>query len=282
MPKKLKKPGKNKAKFSLKVQAKKNKLKKKPRKPVPIDRLLKRQILNELDQTDEDWPGGDAGVLITRTTFALNTNLRLQTQALGALHGCHTCLVDLDTDSDQPWIGDHIPPTNLRPAARRVLGCDRWPTVLFPQCDECASEQSALVRALNSNPDRVLTAGERRLVLGGRSRTRGGFCIQASGPRVSSNEGIRIQALGLRNGCHSCRTAYPRSVYHADHVVPQEFATTYMEQVFNDLGIPYPEDDEFLLRPQCPRCSGQQGGSLRRISALAIKFARIKSILVYK
>ena len=53
-----------------------------------------------------------------------------------------------------------------------------------------------------------------------------------------------------------------------------------MPKVFDLLKIPYPKS--FELRPQCPKCSGYQGGKMKKITDLAIKFAKSHGIPVYK
>ena len=86
----------------------------------------------------------------------------------------------------------------------------------------------------------------RKLIFGAVKRTPGSYVI-SSGPKVTAAEGLGIQRLGVRIGCHSCGTKIPRFTYHADHIVQQEFCTSYMERVFDRLGLDYPE--EFELRP---------------------------------
>lgn len=241
--------------------------------------VLRRKIMAEINQTSPKWKGPKIHK-IRRNQARVPTALRNAVNMTGGQFGCHTCLSIIRHDRNQPWIGDHIPPTNLSPAARKHYGCSSK-TVLYPQCDVCASAQSALVRKLNACKGNfpALTARQRKLILGGGLPHKH---IKATGPTVSAGEGISIQSLGVTNGCHSCGRKYPRSTYHSDHVFPQEFVTSYMPQVFKLLKIDLPDFNNLEVRPQCPRCSGHQGGKVNRITILAKKYARDNNVVVYK
>ncbi|HEX7360054.1 MAG TPA: hypothetical protein VF283_06160 [Bryobacteraceae bacterium] len=251
---------------------------------IALKNALQKEFRN--NRSVATWTG--TGVAIGRNQFSLTPELRFATQQIGVRHGCHTCGTILAIDRDQPWIGDHIPPTNLKASAQEHYDTPSK-TILFPQCDECALKQSALVKRLNST--RIadledLEEEEEALIRGGKTTGRAGrkrnkrYCIDASGPTVTQSEGVAIQKLGTRDGCHSCGKRVPRGVYHADHVFPQEFCTSYMETIFKVLGLAYPTT--FELRPQCPRCSGNQGGSLSSLARQAQQFAKDHQIITYK
>jgi hypothetical protein len=241
--------------------------------------ILKKKISAQLNQTPKTWRGlKGARHKIGRRQYRIPNHIRVAVNKTGNMFGCHSCLSLISIDKNQPWIGDHIPPTNLKNSARQHYGCSLR-TVLYPQCDVCASAQSALVKKLNClTTFPKLTARQLKLIRGNTHAQ----CIPSSGPKVSVGEGLQIQALGEQNGCHSCRTKYPVSTYHSDHIIPQEFMTSYMPQVLKLLGLPEIDFDQLEVRPQCPRCSHRQGGKLNEISRLAIKFARTNNITVYK
>jgi hypothetical protein len=107
--------------------------------------------------------------------------------------------------------------------------------------------------------------------------------IRSSGPKVSTPEGFQIQQLGMRNGCHSDPShLYPADKYHADHIWPQELCTSYMEAVLNHLNLLQHKPTQQELRPQCPRCSGNQGGKLKQIADYAQQYAAQNNIVFYK
>ena len=246
---------------------------------------LKERIEEELakNETKKGWKG--APVEIRRNTFGLNKALRGEVQNEGLAHGCHTCLTHVEVDADQPWIGDHIPPTELDAAVRKKYDLPKVGTFakLFPQCHECSSEQSGLVKRLNSMGPKALAnfdIDDNECLLGGGDKKTTKYCIDSTGPKVSTAEGQDIQRLGKANGCHSCGAKYPCKVYHSDHTFPQEWCTTYMEEVFKKLGLTYPR--KFYLKPQCPRCSGDQGGNVSSIMWDALNFAGNNGITVMK
>ncbi len=250
---------------------------------MPKKEIVKALIEKELQRNTSDAGWGGHGISISLMQFSLTESLRQQVQAIGDLHGCHTCLSRLEIDRDQPWVGDHIPPTELPWGIKKsVMGKD-WAddTHLFPQCHECSHQQSTLVRNLKNGSKKYsdLSASEKNLIGFGRLRLKNK--IESSGPKVTADEGFRIQELGKKHGCHSCKTKYPVTTYHADHSFPQEFCTHYMEGVFADLGFKYPTT--FELRPQCPRCSGHQGGKMKQIMDVATEYARENlGMVVYK
>ncbi|NMO18639.1 hypothetical protein HPC49_12445 [Pyxidicoccus fallax] len=245
---------------------------------------LREFIEEELarNTTHHKWRG--KGIPIRRTSWYTNAH-RSDIQEIGKKYGCHTCLSKLHKDRDQPWVGDHIPPTSLSKNLRLTLSVDLNPTVLFPQCHDCSSRQASLIKGLNAmragdalkflnnNPD------EKCFILGVRDPIPGN-CVSSSGPKVTSNEGQEIQKIGSKQGCHTCNGKVPARTYHADHSFPKEFCTPYMESVFDKLGLLYPID--FDLKPQCPRCSSNQGGSVSWVAQLAKEFAREQKVPVYK
>jgi hypothetical protein len=261
-------------------------------------RQLKKDIRRELSDTHEDWYGleyPNEMLTISRNYYYPSEIDRFIIQQLGNSFGCHTCRTFISTDRNQPWTGDHIPPTQLRAGVRTwaegQLGFNGGQQVLAPQCSGCSSRQAALVKSLNAMPliqhaidflNDALHRDEKKLILGGKQFLVGTNCVQATGPKVTQTQGRRVQHLGERQGCHSCGTLYPASVYIADHIVPKEFCTTYMPQVFEVLGIHEIDWDELELRPQCPRCSTRQGGKISTISVRALQFARTVGITVYK
>lgn len=257
---------------------------------MPRKEDLKRLIEAELarNKTKSGW--GGTGVEISLTQFSLTPQQRQQVQDIGNAHGCHTCGTRIGLDPDQPWIGDHYPPTNLPEKMKDGL---IWDEVvrLRPQCDDCSNKQAGIVYKLRrSKKLKDLSDDELKLV--GCHKYMGGphFCvlkpakntsIVSNGPTVSASEGLAIQTLGGKLGCHTCGARFPRAIYHADHAFPQEFCTNYMEVLFDHLGLPWPT--KFELRPQCPRCSGNQGGNMRWIAEEAVAYARdVLGIPVYK
>jgi hypothetical protein len=271
-----------------------------PQAENPAATELRVLLLAEIEDntTKPDWKGH--GVTIRWNQFSLTPQMKAAVNAIGQEHGCHTCLTRLEIDRDQPWVGDHFPPTELtlhaRAALAELLGDPLFMSntqLLFPQCQECSSRQAALVRLLNtmttSKIMEWLKGSEEALLdvqmlTSGVSAVRKGHtCIGATGPRVSGLEGVRIQGIGSVHGCHSDPShTSPCSIYHADHTWPQEFCTNYMEEVMKFLKIDDRRPAQQELRPQCPRCSGNQGGKLSNISKKALAFAQANNITFYK
>ncbi|HEV2498810.1 MAG TPA: hypothetical protein VGY31_04425 [Terriglobia bacterium] len=244
------------------------------------EKKLKMLILAQLDQTLDDWTG--SGLEINSNDYSLTQSQRNHVQNVGKEHGCHTCGTRVDKDKNQPWIGDHIPPWELSDKVRKDAGVYGDKTYLFPQCDECAHSQSFYVKMLNAGIETwgAMVKSDKPLIVGGWKASPEKNCVETNAKKVSAAQGIFIQGVGEKKGCHSCGSKYPAKVYISDHIVPQEFCTSYMPQVFKALGIPYP--DTFELRPQCPKCSGFQGGKMKEIMTLAVSYAKRKGITVYK
>lgn len=178
---------------------------------------------------------------------------REEIQILGFRNKCHTCAADILTDADQPWIGDHIPPTEWHAAGN-------GPRVLYPQCDRCANEQAVLVRALNAGQAITPNGHQQKLLTGG-----DGESIPASGPRVSAEEGRQIQALGIANGCHSCGSHVSCHTYIADHEPAVLLYSPTFLSFAEEMGLPQIDTDRIYLVPQCRRCSTNQGGTLANL-----------------
>lgn len=203
---------------------------------------LKVLLLEEFaaNKSRDDW--GGKGIPIKFNQFSLTAKMKAEANEQGRSHGCHTCTSHLEIDSDQPWVGDHFPPTELRKHARAALDVvfgDKLVSaktqVLRPQCNDCSNRQAALVRLLNtmtsSDIVKWLQGDEDELfnvlslIQGVEPPVIGKNCIQASGPKVTAEQGKWIQMLGISSGCHSDPThTVPATIYHADHIWPQEFA----------------------------------------------------------
>jgi hypothetical protein len=161
--------------------------------------------------------------------------------------------------------------------------------VLRPQCDVCSLSQAATVKRVNAEaakgekPD-LNALGERLLGVG---NPKHGHSLPASSSRVSPAEGNLVQTLGTRHGCHSCGTRFPASGYHADHCPPVCYTYSHVIKILeyakknvkslDDVEIP----QDFELRPQCPRCSHEQGGKMQAIARWGKELARKLNITVY-
>jgi hypothetical protein len=130
------------------------------------------------------------------------------------------------------------------------------------------------VRERRSGRRRELHGEQKRLLgaargLGDPGHEKG---IDAVSVKVSESQGFSIQAFGVLHGCHTCGTRYAKDRYHADHDPPVFFSFTqtqkilkYANEKIEDLKGTLDLKEEFVLKPQCPRCSHEQGG---RVSAL--------------
>ncbi|WP_431282460.1 hypothetical protein ACQW02_24120 [Humitalea sp. 24SJ18S-53] len=216
--------------------------------------------------------------------FAVKTAV----QVIGLAHGCHTCLTHAETDRDQPWTGDHCPPTQLPKLARDCLET-RDKTYLFPQCKRCSDQQAPLVAQISNMankdiPDFIddLTGTQKSLLTGTKSPHTIGIrknCVAATGPFVSPVQGLDIQTIGgnvRRGGCHTCGTEYPCPYYIADHVVPKFLVSEGFRQLFLALDIELPD---LLFRPQCQRCSNGQGGAVSRLAVRARAYGQTLGIV---
>jgi hypothetical protein len=266
----------------------------------PLAAKLTALLLEEFQNNTSriDWDG--EGVEVSFNQFSLTSKMKAEVNEQGRLHGCHTCPSHLEIDSDQPWVGDHFPPTELKPHARKALDqlfgtnyVNVNQQVLRPQCNDCSNRQAALVRLLNTMTGTEIVDWLKKdedellsvlcLIQGATPPAIGKNCIQASGPKVSSIEGKLIQDLGIRDGCHSDPTHnVPATTYHADHIWPQELCTSYMDAVLKHLKLIQHKPAKQELRPQCPRCSGNQGGKLKQIATLAQDYATQNNITFYK
>lgn len=246
----------------------------KRRKKVDED-ALKETLLEELEQTDPDW--GGTAVEIGRYEDPVNSSLKELVQAEGADHGCHTCLEIVSLDTDQPWIGDHIPPTQLSSASLRALGYATPPKParrLYAQCDRCAEKQSILVKRLNILAGKALEKEIATLSPKQMAMLKGGVGhknVPSHGPRVSEAEGKHVQSIGVRDGCHCCGRPYPKRKYHADHCPPVLLHMPSAQKIMQAVGIPAPT--AYYAKPQCPRCSHGQGGALSSLKVTLSKMA---------
>ena len=264
--------------------------------PTDLKGLLLEEI--EANRSRANW--GGQGVVIRFNQFSLTPKMKSETNEQGFIHGCHTCDSHLEIDSDQPWVGDHFPPSELRKHARGALDavfggslCSSKTQVLRPQCNDCSNRQAALVRRLNTMTANAIVEWLTKdtgecfdvlcLIRGVDEPKIGKNCIQASGPTVTAEQGKWIQLLGIRDGCHSDPShTVPATIYHADHTWPQEFCTNYMESILKAMGLLKYKPAQQELRPQCPRCSGGQGGKLSQISKVAKVYAKQNGIVSYK
>ncbi|WP_263381536.1 hypothetical protein [Granulicella arctica] len=269
----------------------------------PVEIRL-RQLLLEEFQSNTSKPAwvaaGGTGIAIRWNQFSLTPQMKAATNEIGQRLGCHTCNTRLEIDADQPWVGDHFPPTELNISARAALDVafegkdvNAKTYMLRPQCNSCSYQQAATVRRLNSmtsteivkwlNSDANMKLEVFMLINGVSEGKVGVDAIQSSGPKVTSTEGYRIQQLGIANGCHSDPShRFPANTYHADHIWPQELCTSYMEQVLLHLNLLNHRPAQQELRPQCPRCSGNQGGKLKQIADYAQQYATQHNITFYK
>lgn len=224
-----------------------------------------------------------AGVPISRTTYS-TTGYRTQIQVRGALHKCHTCRTDAATDTDQPWVGDHVPSTKLsakmQAEVRAAKSIPTGKTYLFPHCFECSNKQAQAVKAHASATSLAAVPAADQPYLLGTMSVSAANCIEATGPKVTAAQGREIQRIGVANGCHCCGTRFPAPYYIADHVFPKEMCTAYMEGLFKKLGLQYPV--RFYLMAQCVKCSTNQGGTLSGLALRAQAMARKLGVKVYK
>ncbi|HUO31909.1 MAG TPA: hypothetical protein VMU80_21995 [Bryobacteraceae bacterium] len=265
----------------------------------PTAQKLKDLIEDELDRNQSLNTVTDGDEVILKDSYPkFATAAQVETvNNIGQRTGCHTCGSHIETDPDQPWIGDHSYPTNLEKFALEALmkNDDRYEKrdsiYLFPQCYECSNEQATLVHTLNGLDakgiaDKLKDAGEKeriyRLIHGDdKAPVPYTNCISSSGDKVTVNEGAYIQKLGTTLGCHSNKNhRVPSRRYIADHIVPREFCTAYFPVLCEKLGVDLPT--KFALRPQCPRCSGNQGGNMSAITKLAIQVSAELGVAVGK
>jgi hypothetical protein len=180
---------------------------------------------------------------------------------LGKEFGCHECGKYIERDGEQTWIGDHIPPKNLKTALAMHYGhATPFQYRLYPQCYKCMREQAKLVDDLNSSspPYKALDPWHTLLIMG--SPLNGDY-LNYTAKDVDSAASQLIQQLAHRSGCHSCQEdRYPADRYVADHFPPASFMQAYAKNILAHYGIP--EITEFHLLPHCPKCSSSQGGRL--------------------
>ena len=91
--------------------------------PSKRDSYLRKNLLSFL-YTHPDWPGSgeeDSEVFIKSTQFKAKRRERDLIQDCGGKYGCHTCCTFINVDANQPWTGDHIPSTGLKPHTIEAL-----------------------------------------------------------------------------------------------------------------------------------------------------------------
>lgn len=266
-------------------------------KKLPLEEQVELFIeeVARVSPTVGTWSGGK-GVHVGRMRMKATESQIEAVNRLGAIHGCHSCGCKVETDKNQPWIGDHQPPTELSKNARRALGLpatidyDAEEVRLLPQCDECSRAQAVTVKRVNKevaegeDPD-LNGYGKRLFGIGKQHHT---HSIPATGSKVSPAQGYSIQNLGTLHGCHSCNSRYPKDSYHADHNPPVCYTFSHVINIlrwakknidkYKDLDI----RQDFHLLPQCPRCSHEQGGRMRALSTRATELARKMGFTVYR
>lgn len=242
--------------------------------------------------THRRWKG--YGVAATRMQMVATESQREEVNGIGALHGCHSCLTMVDTDKNQPWIGDHQPPTELSARARTALGLPGevydGTVKLRPQCDVCSVSQAGTVKRINTEvaggaAPNLNALGNRLLGVTAPLHRR---CIDASSARVSAPEGLAIQRLGEAHGCHSCKSLYPKDAYHADHCPAVCYTFSHVVAILqhardNVTGCrKIAVGQNFELRPQCPRCSHEQGGKMNELHKRSTRLAKRLGIPVLR
>jgi hypothetical protein len=235
-----------------------------------IKKVLFKKYRDEYDKKTAKAKKKQSVKIPTTTNFKATADQREEIQGKGEEHGCHSCGTFIDQDSDQPWIGDHIPPTNLD---ENLKG--NRETFLHPQCSGCAHQQATLVKSVNSTgvlPKKGTL--EYKLLFGGNSSNK--KRILSSGSKVTADEGEQIQELGTENGCHSCGTMFPASEYIADHFPPVHMYTPSSMKIQEELGYDEVDTDNLMLLPQCPKCSSNQGGTVSHMKRLEDEYRSLK------
>jgi hypothetical protein len=241
----------------------------------PALATLMAKVQKELDSTHATWAG--KAVKVKVSDYQATEAARAAVQPIGAAHGCHTCLVKIAVDRTQPWTGDHIPPTNLHDFYKTSIGLLGTAVRLFPQCNACERKQATLVHQLNHAANvnaafAALNAAQVALLKGTKAATAANS-IASGSDKVSSAESAAIQLLGARDGCHQCATAFPASYYHADHCPPVELSLPRWRIALAAMGV---AADGMEVRPQCPKCSHQQGG---HVGSLQANMLKIKALM---
>lgn len=212
-----------------------------------------------------------------------NSGVLGKVQEIGQRYGCWECGEKIEDKNS--WIADHIPPFNLKKSkvlfAAAYFGV-RMPTgfTLYPSCKRCSNYQSALVRAMNSTRnigEYDFDADDKYYLFGGRKK--------ANGVSVSSRAtaAARTAWAGMTDlVCHICGAKQSHrddDSYVADHFPPREFNTNYATTLFEMVGLRIIDPE---VRPQCPSCSGSQGGRLSNDSRQLLSYAELFGITQYK
>lgn len=238
--------------------------------------------------TNSNWKGTDVDCGFNQ--FKATRAQRDEVNFIGAIHGCHSCLTKVDTDRNQPWIGDHQPPTNLKSSVRQHAGLPEnkydGTVRLYPQCDECSREQSGLVNGLNGGTVDIdaLDALELSIIGVSLPPDNPKMYVNATSEKVHESQGLSIQRLGTVHGCHSCQTKFPKDIYHADHNPPICYTYSHVQKILqwaSNKGFAVEIPTSFVLRPQCPRCSHAQGGAMKKLKETSKYLATELNIPTY-
>ncbi|MBV6815769.1 hypothetical protein ACE15N_20205 [Xanthomonas campestris pv. passiflorae] len=244
-------------------------------------KLFQEKVRCEKVLTDPQWTGVSQNQIKSSINkFFADAEITKQVNIVGYLHGCHTCKTKTATDKDQPWVGDHNPPTNLIHSVRANIGLGGVVGfgLLFPQCHQCSHRQANIVQFLNNGG--AYDAGMHANFVG--LQHHHNQSIPATSANVSENEGRSVQQLGISYGCHSCGTKYPSANYDADHSPPVLTTYTHFRTLMKLNNGTYGSDEEFFFRPQCKRCSTAQGGKCSSLAREAKDLAEILGITVLR
>lgn len=105
---------------------------------------------------------------------------------------------------------------------------------------------------------------------------------------MTAGQSVTIQHNGDTDFCHvNINHRFPCTSSHADHYPPKEFNTAKMRTLIDILntveggtriGVP----KGYELRPQCPKCSHEQGGKIASLTNRAYDFLRKLNLPTYK
>jgi|GEM_PF-6496398 len=251
--------------------------------------IAKKKIVSIFDHyLDEAGSAHTEGVAISNSQALIPVNVNSEVykelQRIGAKKGCWECGAKID-DKDS-WIADHIPPFNLKKSKLVPLAAQLGEAIpgnftLYPSCKDCSSEQSSLVRKVNTIAGywNGIKKGslEHQQLFGGKFLNNG---VKATGRSTKNAHDTWQGAKGLR--CHLCgdkKSHTKNSSYIADHYPPREFNTNYATTLFSRVGLKLPAPE---VRPQCTSCSSKQGGSLSKDAEKLQQYADLFGITSYK
>lgn len=222
--------------------------------------------------------GGGVKLGGTKSPGSLSAGKKIEINRIGRTHGCHTC----GSAPQDVWIADHIPPKEL--AEKAIL--HYWPGWkknsyrFYPHCNGCAAKQSALVKKLNGLSKKgaafpVLKADEQKNI------HHNDLSLSISGKKAvaSGDQRAQMQDFGDADGCHVCGKRVASETFDADHLPPQEFGTSFMQEALRILGLRVPE---WQVRPQCKTCSRGQGTDVKKLSEKVRVIMKEHGLKVYK